>query len=353
MARGSPRTRSASEAKSVRALDVMHRQTRDEPRLLWCCSHSQRYSSTSWGSCCAASVSDPSRTALRWSSWIGRAHAASSATPGSPARSLSFLTIAQCPTSPASAMVRNSKPSSASSSPSRYVVIISVASFLTSRALRRIAVFLPSVWPAISVQRRSVSRASSRILSSVPASSRSLRASMRLTFVAAPCDAIARPRTSPSLLSSFVSSAIWPPESGTGTGAGGQAPGRAPARRARSADGVLDLLHHAVAAVVGDDPRRLLREPGGFAQLGGDLHDLLRLGARGEDGGLRRQVIGRRALGLGLVGDAQVLAGLGVRPVEDGGDLLEVGRREAVELEVLATLDVRLALGDLLRRDPR
>ena len=49
----------------------------------------------------------------------------------------------QCPTSPASAIVRNSKPSSPSASLPRYVRIISVASCFVSRALSRTAVFLP------------------------------------------------------------------------------------------------------------------------------------------------------------------------------------------------------------------
>src|SRR4051794_32972320 len=39
MAWGSSSSRSASEAKSVSALDVMHRQTRPDPRLVWACSH--------------------------------------------------------------------------------------------------------------------------------------------------------------------------------------------------------------------------------------------------------------------------------------------------------------------------
>ena len=56
---------------------------------------------------------------------------------------------------------------------------------------------------------------------------------------------------------------------------------------------------------------------------------------------------------MSLFGDEQVLAGLRVRTVEDGLDLLEVAGREPVELEVLAALDVRLALGDLVGRDPR
>ena len=51
--------------------------------------------------------------------------------------------------------------------------------------------------------------------------------------------------------------------------------------------------------------------------------------------------------------DHEVLAGLRVRPREDGDDLLVVLRREAVRLQVLARLDVRLALGDLRGGDPR
>ncbi len=62
---------------------------------------------------------------------------------------------------------------------------------------------------------------------------------------------------------------------------------------------------------------------------------------------MRRRARGRRVL------DRQLLAGLRVRPVEDGDDLLVVVRREAVELRVQAGVEVRLALGDLVGRDPR
>jgi hypothetical protein len=40
-----------------------------------------------------------------------------------------------------------------------------------------------------------------------------------------------------------------------------------------------------------------------------------------------------------------------MRAVEDRSDLLKVTRREAIQLEVLAALDVGLALGDLVGRD--
>jgi hypothetical protein len=50
------------------------------------------------------------------------------------------------------------------------------------------------------------------------------------------------------------------------------------------------------------------------------------------------------------VGHFERLARLGVGPVEDGADLLEVLLREAVELEVLAALDVRLRFRDLVGR---
>ena len=42
-----------------------------------------------------------------------------------------------------------------------------------------------------------------------------------------------------------------------------------------------------------------------------------------------------------------------MRPLEHGRELEIVARGEAVELQVLAALDVRLALRDLVRRDPR
>jgi hypothetical protein len=128
-------------------------------------------------------------------------------------------------------------------------------------------------------------------------------------------------------------------------------------RARRAGDRVSHLLDDgavAVAvAVAGHDARGLLRQARGLTQLGRDLGNLVRLGAGCEARRLSGQVVRRRALGLRLLGDLDVLAGLGVRPVEHRSDLAEVLRREAVELEVLAALDVRLALGDLLRRDPR
>jgi hypothetical protein len=45
-----------------------------------------------------------------------------------------------------------------------------------------------------------------------------------------------------------------------------------------SADGVLDLLHDAIAGVVGDHAGGLAGQAGGLAQPGGDLGDLLGLG---------------------------------------------------------------------------
>ncbi len=54
-----------------------------------------------------------------------------------------------------------------------------------------------------------------------------------------------------------------------------------------------------------------------------------------------------------MVDDLQLLAGLRVRAVEHRDDLTVVLRREAVQLQVLAGFDVRLALGDLRRRDAR
>jgi hypothetical protein len=56
---------------------------------------------------------------------------------------------------------------------------------------------------------------------------------------------------------------------------------------------------------------------------------------------------------MGLLGDDEVLTGLGMRAVEDGAGLRERVLREPVQLEVLARLDVRPALRDLVGRDPR
>jgi len=63
-----------------------------------------------------------------------------------------------------------------------------------------------------------------------------------------------------------------------------------------------------------------------LAQSIGDLLDFARVWARGEDGGLRRQVVGDRALGVQLLGDFQLLASFRMRAVEDRPDLLEVLR---------------------------
>ncbi len=54
-----------------------------------------------------------------------------------------------------------------------------------------------------------------------------------------------------------------------------------------------------------------------------------------------------------LVDDDQILPCLWVGAVEARRELEIVRRREAVETQVIAALDVRLALGDLLRRDRR
>ncbi len=93
--------------------------------------------------------------------------------------------------------------------------------------------------------------------------------------------------------------------------------------------------------------------PAACAELGRDLRDQLRLGTGREDRRLAREVERRGALGMTLLGDHEFLAGLRMRAVEHGGDLLEVVLGEAVELQVLAALDVRLALRDLVGRDPR
>ena len=141
--------------------------------------------------------------------WIGRAHSTSLRMDCEPAFSLSFPRTDQCPTSPASAIVKNSNPSSASASSSRYVDIISPPLVLVACASSRIAVFFPSKELATAVPRSSVSRACARIRSSVPTSS-SLPSSFAsfATFWPASWAAIARPTTSPSFDSRFVSSAI-------------------------------------------------------------------------------------------------------------------------------------------------
>jgi hypothetical protein len=88
------------------------------------------------------------------------------------------------------------------------VSIIAFASPRVSRAESRIAVFLPSKRPASSVQRSSVSAASSCMRSSVARSAPFSSPSIRVTWSVASFAAIARPRTSASLLSRLVSSAI-------------------------------------------------------------------------------------------------------------------------------------------------
>src|SRR3954454_17012757 len=84
---------------------------------------------------------------------------------------------------------------------------MSLAFCFTSRASSRIAVFLPSKLPATSVARSSACFASSPIRSSSCSRSPS-RSSSLLTLSVAPWAAIARPITSPSFDSRFVSSAI-------------------------------------------------------------------------------------------------------------------------------------------------
>src|SRR4051794_7821869 len=105
----------------------------------------------------------------------------------------------------------------------------------------------------------------------------------------------------------------------------------------RLRDGVLHLVHDA-PAVVRDDARRLVTEARLHAQLAGDLGDLLGRVIRREHGGLRGQVHRGEAGGC-LVHDLELLASLRVRPVPDRDQLLVVGRREAVQLLVLAALD--------------
>src|SRR3954447_18020805 len=105
-----------------------------------------------------------------------------------------------------------------------------------------------------------------------------------------------------------------------GAAAGSASPGyraRPACSRAWSAsplrDGVLDLVHDALA-VVGDDAGRLVREPGGGAQLAGDLGDLLGRVVGREHALLGREVERREALGR-VVDDHELVARLGVRAV--------------------------------------
>jgi hypothetical protein len=92
--------------------------------------------------------------------------------------------------------------------------------------------------------------------------------------------------------------------------------------------------------------------PAAVRSFAGDLRDLLGRVVEREDALLGGEVERREALGR-VVDDHEFVARLGVRPVEDRRELLVVARREAVELGVLAALDVRLRLGDLVGRDPR
>ncbi len=89
------------------------RRTRGQPTAA-----TGRYASA-FGSSPSASASEPFMTSWKWRSWMGLAHLVSSSTRTLRARDASASTIDQCPTSPASAMVRNSKPSSASASSPR------------------------------------------------------------------------------------------------------------------------------------------------------------------------------------------------------------------------------------------
>src|SRR5215207_2222763 len=86
---------------------------------------------------------------------------------------------------------------------------MSLAFFLTVRASLRMAPFLPVKPAAISVLRFSAASASLRIALSCRVSGWS--ATSFSTFSVAPCAAIARPITSASFDSSFVSSATFPP----------------------------------------------------------------------------------------------------------------------------------------------
>jgi hypothetical protein len=104
----------------------------------------------------------------------------------------------------------------------------------------------------------------------------------------------------------------------------------------------------AVAHLAG----RFAGEAGGLAQARRDLCDLLRRVVGSEHGRLRRQIVVQRALRRALFHD-QVLAGLGMRTVEDGRELEVIGLREAIQLGVQALLDVGLALRDLVGRDAR
>src|SRR5215204_7270447 len=100
------------------------------------------------------------------------------------------------------------------------------------------------------------------------------------------------------------------------------------------------------------EPRRLLRQARLLSKPLGDLGDLLGRVVGREDRRLRRKVARRNALG-SLLEDLERLAGLGVRPVEDRRQLPIVLEREAVQAQMVAALDVRPALRDLVRRDPR
>ena len=88
------------------------------------------------------------------------------------------------------------------------------------------------------------------------------------------------------------------------------------------------------------------------AQLRRDLGDLLGCVVGCEHVGLGGEVHRRDTLGR-LVNDLELFAGLGVRAVEDRGELQVVAEREAIEAAMVAALDMRLALGNLVGGDPR
>ena len=60
----------------------------------------------------------------------------------------------------------------------------------------------------------------------------------------------------------------------------------------------------------------------------------------------------RRASGRVVLYD-ELFTGLRMRPAEDGAELEILVGGEPVQPEMLAALDVRLAFGDLLGRNPR
>ena len=130
-----------------------------------------------------------------------------------------------------------------------------------------------------------------------------------------------------------------------------------PPRRAgglmRAVSGLcLGLALRRLAAVAGD-AGRLLRQPGRLAQRARDLGDLLGRVVGREHRRLRRKVGRRRSPRARGRRPRGPRPSPGARPLKTATISLVVVRGEAVELQVLAALDVRLALGDLVGRDPR